>query len=327
MDRVGDISLFLRVLDLGSISAAARSLNLSVAVASQRLKRLERDLGVRLLHRNTRQLRVTAEGAELANQGRVLVEDLEALTAGLRKDGKGVAGTLRVTMSSTFGRQYVSPLLPQFLAEYPQVRISVDFNDQVLNLVSAGFDLAIRIGALDDSALVARKLATNRRVLCASPEYLRRHGAPKIPVDLKRHECLLLAGREGRRDVWKLSDGRKGEIVVRVNGRIESNQGELLRDACVAGLGIAMHSTWHIVDDLRAGLLQVVLPNYPLADTGIYAVMPQRRLAPPRVRAFVDFLAEQLGEDPPWERNAPARSSAGRARAAASVRAPVSRRA
>lgn len=304
MDRVGDISLFLRVLDLGSISAAARSLDLSVAVASARLQRLERDLGVRLLHRTTRKLRPTTEGAALAKQGRVLVEDLEALTAGLRQASRGIAGTLRVTTSATFGRQYISPLLPAFLAKHPNVKLSMDFTDQVLDLVSAGFDLAIRIGALDDSNLVARKLASNRRVLCASPEYLRRHGAPKTPADLERHDCLLLVGRNGRQDLWKLSDGADGETTVRVSGRIESNQGELLRDAAVAGLGIAMHSTWHVWEDLRTGRLQVVLPGYPIADTGIYAVMPQRRLMPPRVRAFVDFLAGCLGDDPPWERNA-----------------------
>ena len=143
----------------------------------------------------------------------------------------------------------------------------------VLDLVSAGFDLAIRIGALDDSALVARKLATNRRVLCASPAYLRRRGVPQTPADLERHECLLLAGRQGKHDSWRLTDGK---------------QGELLRDASVAGLGIAMHSMWHVCEDLSAGRLRVVLPNYPIADTGIYAVMPQRRLTPPRacVRRF-----------------------------------------
>lgn len=302
MDRIGDIALFLRVLDLGSISAAARSLDLSVAVASQRLKRLERDLGVRLLHRTTRQLHPTPEGMVLAEQGRALVEDLEALTGGLRQAGTGVVGTLRVTMSSTFGRLYVSPLLPAFLARHPGVRVSVDLNDQRVDLVSAGLDLAIRIGALDDSSLVARKLATNRRVLCASPEYLRRHGAPTVPADLEQHPCLLLVGAQGRQDSWRLGDGRGGEVTVRVSGPIESNQGELLRDASVAGLGIALHSTWHICDDLRAGRLQVVLPEYPVADTGIHAVMPQRRLVPPRVRAFVDFLAEWFGETPPWER-------------------------
>ncbi|MFC5578822.1 LysR family transcriptional regulator [Lysobacter niabensis] len=301
MDRIGDIALFLRVLDLGSISAAARSLDLSVAVASQRLKRLERELGVRLLHRTTRQLHPTPEGLLLAEQGRVLVEDLEALADGLRRTGSGIAGTLRVTMSSTFGRLYISPLLPEFLALHPGVRVSVDLNDLKVDLVSAGMDLAIRIGALDDSSQVARKLANNRRVLCASPEYLRTRGEPRTPDDLAGHECLLLVGSQGRQDVWRLQDGER-EVAVRVQGRIESNQGELLRDAAVAGLGIALHSTWHVNGDLRAGRLQVVLPDYPLADTGIHAVMPQRRLVPPRVRAFVDFLAERLGGVPPWER-------------------------
>jgi DNA-binding transcriptional LysR family regulator len=301
MDRIGDIALFLRVLDRGSISAAARSLDLSVAVASQRLKRLEAELGVRLLHRTTRRLHPTPEGLLLAEQGRVLVEDLEALADGLRRSGSGIAGTLRMTMSSTFGRLYISPLLPEFLALHPGVRVSVDLNDLMVDLVSAGMDLAIRIGELDDSTLVARRLASNRRVLCASPEYLGRRGEPKTPADLADHECLLLVGAQGRQDVWRLQDGRR-EVAVRVGGRFEGNQGELLRDASVAGLGIALHSTWHVDPDLRAGRLRVVLANYPLADTGIHAVMPQRRLVPPRVRAFVEFLAQRLGGVPPWER-------------------------
>jgi len=301
MDRVGDLSLFLRVLDLGSISAAARSLDLSVAVASQRLKRLERDLGVRLLHRTTRQLHATPEGAALAEQGRALVEDLEALTGGLRQAATEVAGTLRVTLPASFGRQYISPLLPEFLARYPRVKLSVNLNDQMLDLVGSGFDLGIRVGALGDSGLVARQLAVNRRVLCASPDYLRRHGTPRTPADLSAHDCLLLVGSQGRQDVWRFGDGRGGEIAQRVDGRFESNLGELLRDAVVAGLGIAMHSVWHVHEELRTGRLQVLLPEYPLAATGIHAVMPQRRLVPPRVRAFVDFLAERLGDHPPWE--------------------------
>lgn len=302
MDRIGDISLFLRVLDLGSISAAARSLDLSVAVASQRLKRLERDLGVRLLHRTTRQLHATPEGAALAEEGRALVEDLEALTGGLRQGATEVTGTLRVTLPASFGRQYISPLLPEFLARYPRVRLSVNLNDQMLDLIGSGFDLGIRVGALGDSGLVARQLAVNRRVLCASPDYLRRHPAPRTPAELTAHDCLLLVGSQGRQDVWRFGDGNGGEISQRVQGRFESNQGELLRDAVVAGLGIAMHSVWHVHEELRAGRLQVVLPDFPIAATGIHAVMPQRRLVPPRVRAFVDFMAERLGNDPPWER-------------------------
>ena len=171
MDRVGDLTLFLRVLDLGSITAAAHSLDLSVAVASQRLKRLERELGVRLLHRTTRRLHPTPEGVALAERGRVLVEDLESLGAGLREAATEIAGTLRVTLSASFGRQHVSPLLPKFLARHPKLRLSVHLSDQVVDLVSEGFDLAIRIGAMEDSQLVARRIAANRRVLCASPDY------------------------------------------------------------------------------------------------------------------------------------------------------------
>lgn len=304
MDRIGDLSLFLRVLDLGSITAAAHSLDLSVAVASQRLKRLERDLGVRLLHRTTRRLHPTAEGAALAQQGRVLVEDLESLGSDLRETATEIAGTLRVTLSASFGRQYVSPLLPQFLAQHPKVRISVHLSDQVVDLVSEGFDLAIRIGALEDSTLVARHIAPNRRVLCASPDYLRRRGIPKTPKDLIEHDCLLLFGSSGRQEVWRLQDAQGEEQAIRVRGRFESNYGELLRDASVAGEGVAIHSLWHVADDLRAGRLDVVLPNCRLATTAISAVMPQRRLVPPRVGAFVDFLVSRFG-DAAWEKGLP----------------------
>jgi DNA-binding transcriptional LysR family regulator len=301
MDRIADLSLFLRVLDLGSISAAARSLDVSVAVASQRLKRLERELGVRLIHRTTRQLHATPEGLALAAGGRALADEFEALTSGLRQAAVHVTGTLKVTMPASFGRQYVSPQLPAFLLRHPRLTISVNLDDEVLDLVRSGFDLGIRVGTLGDSRLAARKLANNRRVLCASPTYLARYGRPKKPQDLNKHECLLLVGSSGRQDVWRFGDRQGGEIVQRVHGRFESNTGELLRDAACAGLGVAMHSTWHIHGELRSGTLERVLPDYAIADTGIYAVMPQRRLAPPRVRAFVDFLAESLGGNPPWE--------------------------
>jgi DNA-binding transcriptional LysR family regulator len=302
MDRVDDLALFLRVYDAGSISAAARSLDLSVAVASQRLKRLETRLGLRLFQRSTRRLAPTPEGASLAEQGRSLVNDLDALLAGLREAGAGVSGTLRFTTSATFARQYVSPLLPQFLQRHPQLRISVDLSDRQHDLVAEGFDLALRIGALDDSTLVARQLAVNRRVLCASPDYLHRRGRPVRLQALAHHDCLLLHGAQGVADVWRLTDRRGQEQVVRVHGRLESTQGEVLRDAALAGLGIAVHSTWHVADDLRAGRLEVVLPQLRLPDTGIHAVMPQRRMVPPRVRAFIDFLVEQWGDVPPWER-------------------------
>ena len=298
MDRVGDLALFIRVLDLGSITAAARSLDLSVAVASQRLKRLERELGVRLLHRTTRRLHPTPEGAALALRGRVLVEELESLGTGLRETAQEVAGTLRVTASASFGRQYIAPLLPDFLAVHPRVRVSLDLDDRVVDLVGAGFDLAIRIGVLGDSSLVSRQLAVNQPLACASPDYLRRRGSPVAPADLASHDCLLLTGRNGRQDTWKFQ-GRDGmSIEVRVQGRFESNYGEALRDAALAGLGIALHSSWHVHQDLEQGRLVAVLPDYPVPASGIHAVMPDRRLVPPRVRAFVDDLAERLAPAP-----------------------------
>lgn len=303
MDRIGDLNLFLRVLDRGSISAAARSLDVSVAVASQRLKRLEQSLGVRLFHRTTRRLRLTAEGEALVEQGRPLIEDLDALTGGLQKAADEVAGTLRVSLPASFGRQYVSPLVPEFLSQHPRLKVHLDLSDQLRDLTSDGFDLAIRIAELRDSNLVARRLAPNRRVLCASPEYLRRRGTPTKPEQLSTHDCLLTVSDKSISNVWRLRAENGSEVSVRVRGRLESNLGEVTRDAALAGLGIALHSTWHVCEDLRAGRLQLVLPGYSPPESGIYAVMAQRRLVPARARAFADFLAQRFGKTPPWDHN------------------------
>lgn len=302
MDRIEDIRLFLRVLDLGSISAAARTLDVSAAVASQRLKRLEEALGVRLLQRSTRQLKVTPEGEALAERGRPLIEDLEALAGDLRRSAEEVSGTLRVTLPAAFGRQYISPFMPEFLVRHPRLKLSLDMRDAMVDLVAEGFDLGLRIGTLDDSSLIARRLSDNRRVLCASPAYLARRGAPQTPGELEQHDCLLMVGAKGPRDRWTLTAPDGGEITVRVRGPLESNMGEVIRDAALAGLGISLFSTWHVCDDLKAGRLEPVLPDHRLPDSGIYAVMPQRRLMLPRVRAFIDFVVEKFGEVPPWER-------------------------
>ena len=301
MDRIGDIALFLRVLDSGSISAAARSLDLSPALASQRLKRLEDALGVRLLHRTTRRLHPTPEGLQLAGEGRALVEALDGLASSLRESGgQAVKGTLRVTMSASFGRQHVSPRLPRFLAAHPGLHLVVHMSDLQVDLVREGFDLAIRIGDLDDSQLVGRRIAANPRVLVASPEYLERRGTPVVPEDLIAHDCLVLVGSRGRQDRWRLLDGRGSDTTVAIDGPLESNLGEVLRDAAIAGAGIAMHALWHVADDLRAGRLVRVLPEHAPPETGIHAVMPDRRFVPQRTRAFVAFLQQELGAHPHW---------------------------
>lgn len=301
-DRLADLQLFLRVLDMGSISAAARSLDLSAAVASQRLKRLERTLGVKLFHRNTRELRATPEGLALAERGRGLIEDLEALTSSLKQAAKEITGTLRVTVPAAFGRQYISPLLPEFLRRHPSLRLSVDMSDTMADLIGEGFDLAIRIGQLEDSSLIARRLSANRRVLCAAPSYLKRRGMPRHPDELRDHDCLLMLGPKGARDQWTFTAPDGSVTHVHVRGRLESNMGEAIRDAAIAGLGISLHSLWHVCDDLRAGRLQLVLPEYRHPDSAIYAVMPPRRLMLPRVRVFIEFLSEQFQPVPPWER-------------------------
>ncbi|MET0288920.1 MAG: LysR family transcriptional regulator [Pseudoxanthomonas sp.] len=300
MDRVGDIALFLRVLDQGSISAAARSLDLSVAVASQRLKRLERELGVRLLHRTTRRLHPTPEGQVLAERGRVLVQDLETLGEDLREGVQQVSGVLRVTLSASFGHLYVAPLLPEFQRLHPKLRVSAHLSDDLVDLVKDGFDLAIRIGALADSGLFARRLASNARVLCASPEYLRHKGTPRTPADLADHDGVLLMGRDGRQDTWTLVGPGEETVRVRMSSRFESNFGEVMRDAVLAGQGIAVHSLWHVAEDLQAGRMVVVLPDWRPPTTQISAVTPAR-LQPPRVRHFVEFVSRHLGERPPWE--------------------------
>ena len=296
MDRIGDLSLFLRVLDLGSISAAARSLDLSVAVASQRLKRLERELGVRLLHRTTRQLHATPEGMQLAEQGRALVEDLESLTGGLRQSATEVSGTLRVTMSAAFGSQYVSPLLPEFLGLHPRVKLSVNLDDQIVDLVGSGFDLGIRVGEMGDSSLVARRLASNRRVLCASPAYLQRHGEPRTPAELAGHRCIVIGDQ--RRTDWKFDGGET--TPVRVDAAFLTNDGGAAQQLALAGSGIALKSIWDVGDDLASGRLRRVLPDHAMAAAPLHAVYPHQRNLAPRVRLFVEYLKERLQEAWRW---------------------------
>jgi DNA-binding transcriptional LysR family regulator len=290
MERLDDLALFLRVLDLGSISGAARSLGLSVAVASQRLKRLERSLGMQLVHRTTRRLWATSEGAALAERGRPMIEDLEALTSSM--GGGEVSGSLRITAPASFGRQHLSPLLPRLLARHPRLRLSAHLSDELVDLGARGIDLALRIGPLASSSLVARKIADDPRVLVASPDYLARRGTPKKPADLANHDWVRLIGE---RPTLRLCSARGREHTVRVDGRFESSLGEALRDAAVAGLGIARHSTWMVRSELERGELVRVLPTHTtLPESGIYAVMPARRLLPARVRAFVDFLCAEL---------------------------------
>ena len=292
-----DVGLFMRAAALANLSSAAREFGLSPAVASARIAGLERMLGTRLLHRTTRRVSVTQEGEIFAAHARELLDAAEAARASVGRARAHPHGRLRVTMPSSLGRQHISPLIAAFLRAYPGVTVELRMTDQIVHLVDEGIDLAIRIGALKDSTLVARKLASNRRVLCASPAYLAAHGTPRHPADLAGHECVILADQ---RD-WSFVTPT-GVIDVRVSGRLVTDNGEVIRDALAAGFGIGLKSTWSVAPLLSAGELVTLLDDYPLSETvAIWAVYPSRAFVPPKTLAFIGFLAAQFGEPPYWD--------------------------
>lgn len=205
-------------------------------------------------------------------------------------------GSLRITAGVSFGRRFIIPLLGQFFSQYPAVDVQLHLSDETENIIEAGYDLAIRISAgMKSSGLVAKKLADSRRILCAAPSYLEKHGTPKNLAELSNHHCLVLTGSKGHEDVWELEDASARNHRVRVKSSLTSNLGDALYQAALSGLGISLHSTWHIQDDLNAGRMQVVLPNY-FKKAPIYAVMPQRQFVPARVKAFIEFIKENLRE-------------------------------
>jgi DNA-binding transcriptional LysR family regulator len=293
-----EITVFARIVGAGSLSAAARDLGMSPAVVSRRLAALEARLGVRLLNRTTRSLHLTDEGAayyETCNRVLADIQEADAAVSAGRAEPRGV---LRVALPAAFGHQHVAPLVPKFAERYPEVQLALSLSDRTVNLVEEGFDLAVRIADLADSSLAARKLAPNRRVVCASPAYLARHGEPRTPEDLLKHNCLATDFTMN----WDFRgpDGRPG--TVRVSGRYACDNWEVLREWAVAGLGVALKSTWDVRRHLEDGSLVSLLPGYTFAsDVAIYAVYPHRRHLPAKTRAFIEFLAESFGPEPYWD--------------------------
>jgi DNA-binding transcriptional LysR family regulator len=247
-DSFSEMAVFTKVVGSGSLSAAARELGLSPAMVSRRLAALELRLGVRLVHRTTRSLHLTDEGASYFESCSRVLAEIEQANASVGHHEP--QGRLRVALPAAFGNQYVAPLVPQFAARYPGVQLSLSLSDRAVNVVEEGFDLAIRIAALTDSSLAARKLAPNRRVVCASPEYLRRHGTPAVPAELAQHNCLIASEF---RAAWQYKgpDGKPGS--VNVTGRYVSDNWEVLREWALAGLGIALKSTWDVGPQQESG--------------------------------------------------------------------------
>lgn len=301
-DSLHEMTIFSRVVASGSLSAAAREVGLSPAMVSRRLAALEARLGVRLVNRTTRSLSLTEEGAAYHEAcARILAEIDEA--NGLASAGRAEPrGVLKVTMPASFGHKHVAPLIPSFAARYPKVQLALRLSDRRINLIEEGFDVAIRIEELADSSLAARKLAPNRRVVCASPAYLRRHGTPRTPADLARHDCLVANWEQGFAMTWdyKGPDGRPG--AVRVAGRYACDNWEVLREWALAGLGVALKSTWDVRAHLEDGSLVPLFPGYTFdTDVAIYAVYPHRRYLPAKTRVFIDFLVDSFGPEPYWD--------------------------
>ncbi len=256
-----DVALFVRAALLANVSAAGREFGLSAAVASSRIAQLEKRLGARLLHRTTRRISLTQDGEVFMSRAQTLLDAADAARASVGRAQAEPQGRLRVSMPSSFGRQHVSPVISEFLRRYPGVSVDLRLTDQLVDLVDAGIDVAIRVGVLKDSSLVARRLAVNRRVLCAAPAYLAARGTPHHPSDLARHECIILSDQ---RD-WAFVTPT-GPLEVRVSGRLVVDNGEVIRDALLAGFGIALKSTWDVAPYLRSGELVSVLDAYPLAE-------------------------------------------------------------
>ncbi|MBO3758998.1 LysR family transcriptional regulator [Ciceribacter sp. L1K22] len=298
MTNLGDLEVFARVISTGSMSTAARALNLSPAVVSKRIKRLEDRLGTRLLQRTTRQISLTEAGQGFHE--RVLavlagLEEAEAFAAGRSSE---VRGTLKISAPTSFGRMHIAPHLIRFMETHPELAINLVLSDDFTDIVGGGFDLAIRIAELTDSSLVARRLAPVRRVLCAAPGYIERYGVPKAIEDLKHHRCLPAHNQ----DSWRLK-GPEGTINIRPEGMLVTNSSEVIREAVMSGLGIALRSTWDVGPELRAGRLVQVLPDYEgSSNVQLSAVYPSRQFLPAKVRLFIDFLADLYGPTPYWER-------------------------
>lgn len=297
MDRLDEIRAFVAVAEARSFTQGARKLEVSGAQASKLVARLENRLGARLLNRTTRDVSLTDTGTAYLERARDLLERFDALETSVR-DQSGPSGTLKVSAPVSFGRGQLTPALLDFAVACRAVSLDVAFSDRIVNLVEEGFDVAVRIGHLGDSSLVARKLAAVRLVTCASPDYLARAGTPLALEDLSNHEAILDSNM-GDPLVWRF--GPHGDVrEVRVHGRLRFSGAEACVAAAVAGLGIARSPAFAAADELRSGRLVPVLCNFEPELIHVYAVYPHARHLAAKVRAFVDFLAERYAGEPEW---------------------------
>jgi DNA-binding transcriptional LysR family regulator len=297
IENISDLMVFTHAVKGGSLSAAGRELGMSLAVASKRLQRLEEQLGVRLLNRSTRQLSLTDEGAEYYHYCVRILAELEEGEELVTRGSKEPKGNLKVTMPAAFGRLHIAPLVPEFLTRYPAIKLTLHLSDSIVDIIDQGYDLAVRIGELRDSSLVAKSIGLDRRVVVATPSYLARYGAPRTPQELTGHNALLFAGT----DHWSFKGPSGEEVSIKVSGNLDTNNCDALREAIFADLGLALRPRWDVWQDLRDGKLVRLLPTYIPPAYPINAVYPSRRLMPKKTRIFIEHLLQRFGPIPYWD--------------------------
>jgi len=292
-DAAGEMEFFLLVARHGSLAAAARALDLSPPAATKRLAQLEARLGVRLVNRTTRRISLTGEGETyLAHATRILaaIRDMED---DVGSAGKTLKGLLRVNATLGFGRTVIAPLLSEFARHHPDVEVQMEVTDRPVDLVEMGFDLAIRFGTLPDRRLNARRVMSNRRLLCASPLYLQRHGTPADLADLVRHRCILHRQNGDAYGTWRFEHRGQTE-TVKVHGALSSNDGDIVLGWALDGHGILIRSEWDLAKYVESGRLRIVLPAYTLPSADLFVYYLNRAHQPARARAFIDFLVVQF---------------------------------
>ena len=303
MDKLKAFESFVSVATRGSLTAAAKAEGVAPAIMGRRLDALEAHLGVKLLVRTTRRISLTHEGSAFLEDCQRVLADVANAEASVSEGGVKATGHLRITAPAGFGRRHVAPLVPRFRELHPDVTISLNLSDRVVDMAGEGYDCAVRVGDLPDSSLVSIRLADNRRLAVAAPGYLARRGTPQHPRDLAQHDCLVLSSDASQTRGWAFADEDGQVTYLRPGGPLDCSDGQVLHDWCLAGHGIAWRSTWEVEHEIAAGLLVEVLAGFAAPPNGIYAILPHpTRHAPLRVRLWVDYLRERYGDAAFWRR-------------------------
>lgn len=295
MDATSDLAFFVTLARHPTLAATALELGITAPAVSRRLAALEARLGVRLLNRTTRRQSLTAEGERYLEDGRRILGDLEQLERALTASGEAPRGLLRVNAGIGFGRRHVGPAVADFSRLYPEVEIILTLTDKPLDLAAEGIDICIRLGLGNDNGQMVRKIAANRRYLCAAPSYLAAHQPPQTPRDLLDHQCIVIREYFGTYNNWPLTSG-SAQQSVKVSGRLATNHGEVAADWALAGHGIILRSQWDVASYLRSGELVRVLPDWSGVDANIYATYLRRHNLSAKVRVFLNFLADRFAE-------------------------------